>query len=210
MAGGALEPWTAADGAATFLMWAVMMVAMMVPSAAPAILLFTGMHARASTADGAARGFAFTAGYLVAWTGFSTLATLLQWALSRAALLSPMMMSTSRWLGAGILAAAAAYQVLPLKEACLRHCRAPAHFLAEHYRPGRLGALRMGLEHGLYCVGCCWLLMTLLFVGGVMNLLWIALISGFVLLEKIAPARAHASGAAAVALLLLAIRVALA
>ncbi len=171
-----------------FLMWSAMMVAMMLPSALPTILLF----GRASRNDPevrspARRMLTFAAGYVVAWAGFSVGASLLQWGLAEATLLSPMMVSASPWLGGAILIVAGAYQWTPLKYACLRHCRSPLAFLAEHWQPGMPGALRLGLRHGLYCVGCCWALMLLLFVGGVMSLLWIGAITAFVLVEKLAP-----------------------
>ena len=183
-----IEPWSAADWLAMFLMWAVMMVGMMLPSAAPMILLYDRVRERqeARGASLAATGV-FALGYLVAWTLFSLGATTAQWALEQAALLSPTMVSASPWLGGGLLIAAALYQWTPLKHACLVHCRSPITFLAHHWRPGSSRALRMGLHHGLYCVGCCWVLMALLFVGGVMNLLWIALLALFVLLEKVLP-----------------------
>ena len=130
----------------------------------------------------------FASGYLLAWTLFSAVATGLQWALARAALLSPMMVSTSHILGALLLVAAGIYQLTPLKRACLEHCRSPISFITHHWRTGPWGALKMGLDHGTYCVGCCWFLMGLLFVGGVMNLLWVAAIAVFVLIEKVVPA----------------------
>ena len=164
------------------------MVAMMLPSALPTILIF---H-RAARNDPqihspARRLIAFVAGYLLAWCGFSIGASLLQWGLAEAALLSPMMVSASPWLGGAILIVAGVYQWTPLKYACLRHCRSPLAFLVEHWQPGIPRALHLGLRHGLNCVGCCWALMLLLFVGGVMSLLWIAGIAAFVLLEKLAP-----------------------
>jgi predicted metal-binding membrane protein len=183
-----LAGWTARDFATMFAMWAIMMVAMMLPSAAPLLL----MHARMAR-DGRERGRsiaptgAFAAGYLLTWTGFSVVATLLQWALERAALLSPKMVASTPWLGAAFLVGAGLYQLTPAKRACLVHCRSPIDLVMHHWRPGLGGAVRMGLAHGLHCIGCCWLLMALLFVGGVMNLLWIAAISIFVLLEKAAP-----------------------
>jgi predicted metal-binding membrane protein len=183
-----LKPWTALDFALMLLMWAVMMVGMMVPSAAPMILMYAMVARR-----GRARGQAmvptgvFVSGYAVAWGAFSVGAVVLQWALEQAALLSPMMVSTSPILGGALLIAAGIYQWTPIKDACLRHCRTPIAFLMTAWRPGRLGAFRMGVEHGLYCVGCCWVLMGLLFFGGVMNLLWIAAIAAFVFAEKIAP-----------------------
>ena len=130
---------------------------------------------------------AFVSGYVATWTLFSLAATAAQFALDRAALLSPTMVTTSPAVGSGLLIAAGVYQWTPFKQACLRHCRAPARFIAEHWRPGKAGAWRMGVEHGAYCLGCCWILMGLLFLGGVMNLLWIAAISVFVLLEKVLP-----------------------
>jgi predicted metal-binding membrane protein len=169
-------------------MWAVMMMAMMIPSAAPAILLFASVS-RIRRAQGvpAVRGGVFTLGYLVAWTAFAVVAAAVQWALHGAALLSPAMTSASPLLGGMLLIAAGAYQWLPLKAACLTHCRSPLDFFAAEWREGQAGALAMGFRHGLHCVGCCWLLMGLLFVAGVMNLLWIAAIAGFVLVEKVLP-----------------------
>lgn len=177
-----------ADLILMFLMWAVMMVAMMVPSAAPMILLYAAL-ARRSRDKGhpiAATGV-FTAGYIVVWTTFSAAAAAAQWALEQAALLSPLMASSSPFLGGGLMIAAGLYQITPLKRACLKHCRSPVQFLSTHWRTGPAGALRMGLEHGAYCVGCCWFLMGLLFVGGAMNLLWVAAIALFVLIEKVLP-----------------------
>lgn len=131
--------------------------------------------------------FLFVAGYVAMWCLFSVGATAAQWALERAALLSPNMVATSPGLGAVLLGAAGIYQLTPAKDACLRHCRSPAYFLSEHWRPGMAGAFRMGIVHGAWCLGCCWILMALLFVGGVMNLLWVAAIALFVLLEKALP-----------------------
>jgi predicted metal-binding membrane protein len=188
MAMPALEPWSAVDFALMFVMWAVMMVAMMTPSAAPMILLHAAIIRRRPAPDRPiAATAAFTAGYIAVWTGFSALATALQWGLEQATLLSPMMVSTSPYLGGALLIAAGAYQMTPLKQVCLRHCRSPVGFLTGHWRPGAAGAFRMGLAHGQYCVGCCWALMALLFIGGVMNLLWIAALAIFVLTEKIVP-----------------------
>jgi predicted metal-binding membrane protein len=171
-----------------FLMWAVMMAGMMLPSALPTILLFRrAIHRDPGVHAPVARMFVFASGYVAAWTLFSVAATLLQWALAQAALLSPMMVSASPWLGGAILLVAGIYQWTPLKDACIAHCRSPLAFLTENWRPGVPGAFRLGLGHGLYCVGCCWALMLLLFVGGVMSLLWIAAITAFVLLEKVAP-----------------------
>jgi predicted metal-binding membrane protein len=165
-----------------------MMVGMMLPSATPATLVYTAV-ARKAAREGTpvAPVAAFVLGYLTMWTLFSAGATVAQWGLERAALLSPMLVSNSAVLGGALLVAAGAYQLTPWKDACLEHCRSPAHFVAQHWRPGTGGALRMGMEHGAYCLGCCWVLMGLLFFGGVMNLLWIAAIALFVLLEKVLP-----------------------
>jgi predicted metal-binding membrane protein len=184
----AIESWTPTYFVAMFLMWAIMMVGMMVPSAAPMILTYAAL---ARQKDGSQSPLvstgAFTGGYLLAWTAFSLVATLLQWGLSSLALLSPMLVSTSPYLGGGILIVAGLYQLTPYKNACLVHCRHPVQYFMAHWQKGRAGALRMGLHHGIYCVGCCWFLMMLLFFGGVMNLVWIAAITVFVLLEKVIP-----------------------
>ena len=196
-----IKPWTGLDFLLMFLMWAVMMVAMMLPSAAPMILLFAAV-CRKQAAQG--RTFApvgvFVAGYLAVWSVFSLGATVLQWGLEQAALLSPLMVGTSPLLGGGLLVVAGLYQWSPLKQACLRHCRSPIHFIVHHRREGPGGAFVMGLEHGAFCVGCCWLLMGLLLVGGVMNLLWVAAIAVFVLLEKGLPGGHRLGGVAGVGL----------
>ena len=145
---------------------------------------------------------AFTAGYLLVWLGFSLAAAGLQWALQHAEVLSAATMgSQSRWLSAGVLAAAGLYQLSPLQDRCLSHCRSPAAFLSRHWRPGAPGAVRLGAMHGAYCVGCCWLLMGLLFVGGVMNLVWIAALTLLVLAQKLVPGGAWVGRAAGVAML---------
>ncbi len=184
-----VNPWSIADLIATLAMWAVMMAAMMVPSASPMILAFAGVNRqrRERALPYAATGF-FLLGYLAVWTAFSAVATLMQAALHSAALLSPMMVSTSRILGGVLLIAAGVFQWTRLKYACLRHCRTPLGFLLTEWRDGAWGAFSMGLRHGSHCVGCCWLLMGLLFVAGVMSLWWVAAIAAFVLLEKLAPA----------------------
>ncbi len=182
------KPWQPLDFLLMFLMWTVMMIAMMVPGAAPMILLFAAVNRKQRE-----RGHpfapvgAFVAGYIAVWSAFSAVATLSQWGLEQAALLSPMLVGTSPRLGGGLLIVAGIYQWTPLKHACLKHCRSPLHFLARGMRKGTGGAFVMGLEHGAFCVGCCWVLMGLLFVGGVMNLLWVAAIAVFVLLEKVVP-----------------------
>lgn len=201
---GGLHAWSAAHVAMMFAMWAVMMVGMMLPSATPMTLLYVQV-ARKAAREGSVLPSAgvFIAGYLLAWTGFSAAATAGQWALERAALLSPMLVAQSPRLGASLLVVAGVYQLTPWKGACLRHCRSPAHFFAEHFRPGRLGALRLGLHHGLCCLGCCWALMGLLFVGGVMNLVWIAAIALFVMAEKLVPGGLGGGRLAGVALIAL-------
>ncbi len=181
--------WSGGYWALMFFMWWIMMIAMMTPSAAPMVLL----HARVSRhAQRKGRMAAapiptvwFFLGYLAAWAGFSAVAVLAQWGLERAGLVHGMAMwSSSRALSAGLLAAAGLYQLSPWKHICLQHCRAPAQYLADHWRRG---AVRMGLGHGAYCLGCCWVLMALLFVGGTMNAVWIAGLSILVLAEKLLP-----------------------
>jgi predicted metal-binding membrane protein len=181
-------PWSLADALLMLAMWSVMMVGMMLPSALPMILLYQQMLRRYMTPP--QRHLAlllFCLAYLLVWSGFSLIATALQWGLDRLSLLSPQMRSQSQWLGATLLMGAGAYQWLPSKSACLAHCRGPVQFLLGHWRSGVIGGWSMGLKHGLYCLGCCWMLMGLLFVGGVMNLLWAALIGACVLLEKLLP-----------------------
>jgi predicted metal-binding membrane protein len=169
-------------------MWVVMMVAMMVPSAAPSILLFANV-ARSRKARGAptASALVFTLGYLLVWAAYATMAAIVQYELHQLALLSPEMSSTSPWLGGGLLLLAGIYQWLPSKGACLSHCRSPFGVFSHEWREGVTGALVMGVRHGSYCVGCCWAVMALLFVAGVMNLLWVAAIAIFVLIEKLGP-----------------------
>lgn len=180
-----------------FGMWAAMMLAMMLPSAAPMILLYGAVAGR--TSGSPSIGF-FASGYALVWTGFSVGAAGLQLALHEAMLLSPGLRVTGAALGGVVLVAAGLYQLTPLKHACLRRCRSPVAFITRHWRPGAGGALRMGLVHGLYCVGCCWALMALLFVGGVMHLLWVAVIALAVLVEKVAPAGHAVARAAGVVL----------
>jgi predicted metal-binding membrane protein len=182
--------WTTGYAILIFSMWWIMMVAMMLPSATPTLLLFARINRKERI-----RGrpyvptAAFAAGYLAIWGGFSAIAAGLQWGLERYGLLSSMMQTgtSSVWLGAGLLIAAGIWQLTPVKTVCLRHCRAPFSFLANHWHPGRAGALRMGVEHGTYCLGCCWFLMGLLFVGGIMNIYWILGLSVLVLAEKTMP-----------------------
>jgi predicted metal-binding membrane protein len=180
--------WTPTYAALIFSMWWIMMIAMMLPSAAPMLLLFARVNRREKAGRRPYVPTAtFAAGYGGVWGVFSAIAAGLQWALEQLDLLSSMMASTSVWLGSGILIAAGIWQLTPIKNACLRHCRSPLSFLAGSWRPGKSGAFRMGLEHGAYCLGCCWFLMGLLFFGGIMNLYWIAGLALFVLIEKTLP-----------------------
>jgi predicted metal-binding membrane protein len=183
-----VQPWTPTEFGLRLAMWVVMMVAMMVPTAAPITLMYAAVARKAAAQHNpVAPTFVFVTGYITMWAIFSLVATVAQHALDQAALLSPMMASNSRVFGAALLVAAGVYQFTPLKNACLTNCRAPAHFLSRYWHTGNFGAFRMGLRLGAYCVGCCWILMGLLFIGGVMNLLWIAAIAIFVLLEKTVP-----------------------
>ena len=186
----AMEPqWSAGYALLAFFMWWIMMIAMMTPSAAPLVLLFAAVKRMGPEADRSAMhsGLLLT-GYLAAWAGFSALATAAQWAAGKLGVVAGAMMTLDgRWPAALVLIAAGLYQFTPIKSACLSHCRAPGQFLAEHRRPGGLGSFRMGVEHGAFCLGCCWALMALLFVGGIMNLFWIAGLTAYVLIEKIAP-----------------------
>src|ERR687889_2456809 len=182
------QAWSVTDLALTFVMWAVMMVAMMTPSAAPMILMFAGIKRRRQNQQVPyVPTSVFLMGYLVVWAAFSVLAAAAQWGLHAVSLLSPMMVSTSPVLGGMLLLVAGIYQWTPLKHACLSKCRSPVGFVLNEWRDGRWGAFLMGLKHGSYCTGCCWALMALLFVAGVMNLLWVAAIAGFILLEKLVP-----------------------
>jgi predicted metal-binding membrane protein len=187
---GAMTPlaWTPAYAVLMVFMWWVMMMAMMLPSATPMILLFATFNRkrREQGAPYVATGI-FALGYVLAWGAFSVLAAGLQWSLERLALLTPMMVTSSVVLGGLLLIAGGVYQLTPLKHACLRHCRSPFQFIAGHWRTGRLGAFQMGVEHGVFCLGCCWVLMALLFYGGIMNLYWIAGLALYVLIEKMIP-----------------------
>lgn len=197
-----MRAWGAAEYLLMFAMWAVMMAAMMIPSAAPMILMFARVNReRRARQRPYVPTAVFLAGYLTVWTAFSAAATLLQGALLGAALVSPMMVSTSQAFGGGLLLAAGAFQWTPLKRACLDHCRSPLSVILSEWREGTGGAFVMGLRHGAYCAGCCWILMALLFVAGVMNLLWVAAISVFVLIEKVAPQGVWVGRAAGLALI---------
>ena len=180
-------PWTATDVFFTFTMWAVMMVGMMTGTAAPMLLLFAVAQAARGRRHTPPVVMVFGLGYIIVWVAFSAGATLAQWMLNQTALLTPAMAASSGRLAGGILVAAGAYQLTPVKGACLTRCRSPLGFLMTNWRDGAIGALQMGLRHGVYCLGCCWLLMCLLFVVGVMNLVWVAALTAFVLVEKIGP-----------------------
>jgi predicted metal-binding membrane protein len=197
-----LSPWTAVDFAFTVVMWAVMMVGMMLPAAAPVMLLVATVNGKRRAQGGVAVPTAvFGLGYLLVWGGFSVAAALLQGGLHGAALLSPALRTTSPLLGGGLLVAAGLYQLTPLKDACLARCRNPLGFLVTGWREGPGGALTMGVRHGAYCLGCCGMLMGLLFVTGVMNLLWVAALATFVLVEKVAPGGRLVGRLASVALI---------
>lgn len=186
----ASAPWQPIEFGYVFAMWVVMMIGMMTPAVAPMILIYArvGRQAVSEGKPFAASGW-FATGYLLAWTTFSMAATSVHWALERAALLTPMMVNSGNVLGAVVLIVVGLYQWTPLKDACLFYCQSPLVFIQRHggFRREPAGALRLGFRHGIYCVGCCWALMTLLFVGGVMSLLWIAVLAILVLLEKITP-----------------------
>jgi len=189
---GIAESWTPSYALVMFFMWWIMMIAMMTPSAAPMILLYARVYRHEQRQEklpsGAVPTFVFVLGYFLAWACFSLIATGLQWGLERAGILHQMWMwSLSPLFTATLLIAAGLYQLTPIKGVCLAHCRAPAQYLAQHFQPGALGALRLGWKHGHYCLGCCWFLMALLFAGGIMNLVWIAGLAIYVLVEKLAP-----------------------
>lgn len=187
MPGMAMQPaaWSAGYALVVFLMWWVMMIAMMVPSAAPMVLIHAAIGRRQETAGRSlAATTLFLGGYLVVWALFSVAATALQWLLQSLGVVTGMMEIASPAIAGGVLIAAGLYQFTPLKQACLKHCQHPLMFIAHHWRPGPGGAFRMGAVHGGYCLGCCWFLMAVLFVGGIMNLIWIAGIAIYVGVEK--------------------------
>ena len=180
--------WEPQTIVAVLIMWALMMVAMMLPSAAPMVATFDGLLKRKSEAGVEGwRTSAFVGGYLMVWVGFSVLATALQWLLQAMALVTPMAESLSPMLTSGLLAIAGLYQFSPLKQMCLRYCRSPIGFLLMEWQPGVGGAWTMGLKHGAFCLGCCWAVMLLLFVAGVMNPIWIVALTAAVAAEKLAP-----------------------
>ena len=184
-----LPTWSPGYVALISVMWWAMMVAMMLPTAAPTVLLVTSLawDRPANSNLVPATALLFASGYLLVWCGFSLAATLLQWGLDNAGLLSERMAFGDAILASSVLIAAGVYQWTPLKDACLRHCRSPTEFLVRHWQPGSLGAVGTGVRHGLFCLGCCWMLMALLFVGGLMSLAWVGAIALFVLVEKTMP-----------------------
>jgi len=198
-------PWTAADGLFTFAMWAVMMVGMMAPTASPMFLLYAGARAGRGESAVSLATLAFGLGYIAVWTAFSALATFAQFGLHQAALLSVAMASSSNRLSGAIFLAAGIYQLTPWKGSCLTQCRSPLGFLMTHWRDGAAGAFQMGFRHGVFCLGCCWALMGLLFAVGVMNLLWVAALTSFVLFEKIGWAGSMVARIAGAALIILGI-----
>jgi len=190
MSGPELSAWPTATVLPLFLMWAIMMIAMMLPSALPMILTFAGVsRKRQRRRDSYLSISIFVLGYVAIWSLFSSVAAFSQWWLHRHALLSETMVSTSAWLGGGLLLAAGVFQFTPIKDRCLQHCRGPLELIMTHWRSGNAGAFRMGLEHGAFCAGCCWALMGLLFVVGVMNVVWIAALTLLVCVEKMLPPR---------------------
>jgi predicted metal-binding membrane protein len=181
--------WNMPYAGLVLTMWIMMMIALMVPTAAPTVLLFTVLAGDRFSSSNLipATAMVFSSGYVLVWCGFSVVATLLQWGLDKAGQLSESMELANATLASTVLIAAGVYQWTPLKDACLRHCRSPSEFLLRHWSGDTLGAARTRSRHGLFCVGCCWMLMALLFVGGLMNLAWVGAIALFVLVEKAMP-----------------------
>jgi predicted metal-binding membrane protein len=178
--------WTHIDFILLFLMWLVMMIAMMTPSVSPLILIFAMINRQRKQQDRPFVNAAYLmAGYFLVWAAFSLVVTALQWLLQQISLINPEMKTTNKIFGSIVLIATGIFQFTPLKQTCLTHCRTPLDFVLQHWKEGKQGALRMGIENGFYCLGCCWMLMALLFVTGIMNLLWVAIIALFVLIEKI-------------------------
>jgi predicted metal-binding membrane protein len=188
------QPWGAGDLLLTFVMWAVMMVGMMAVPALPVLLLFAGVHAQRDRRVAPAVP-SFGLGYLIVWLAFSACATAAQWALHEGALLSSTMATSSTSVAGVILITAGAYQLTPLKTGCLTRCQSPLGFLMSNWRDGSSGAFLMGFRHGIFCLGCCWALMAVLFVVGVMNLAWVGVLTLFILAEKIGPGGARVSRA---------------
>ena len=192
------KTWTARDALLTFAMWSVMMVGMMAPSALPMLLIFASAQAKHRSKAASLSTLSFGIGYITVWIGFSGAATLAQYELHKAALLSAAMTTSNARLTGAILLVAGVYQLTHWKGKCLTHCRSPLGFLMTNWHDGAIGAFQMGFRHGMFCLGCCWALMCLLFVVGVMNLMWIAILTAVVLIEKIGPAGAIAARIAGV------------
>lgn len=194
--------WTWTDFVLLFLMWFVMMIAMMTPSVTPLVLVFATINRKRKEQQNpfVPSGYLLS-GYFIVWAAFSLFATLLQWLLQQVSLLNPEMETTSKILGAIILISAGIFQFTSLKVRCLKYCRTPIDFILRKWKHGKWGALQMGMDNGIYCLGCCWILMILLFVSGIMNLLWIAIIAIFVLIEKVLPAAKLVSSIAGIALI---------
>lgn len=199
------QPWNLTDVFFAFMMWVVMMIGMMTGSATPVLLLFAGMHARRHTRRIPSIVLIFGLGYMTVWTTFSACAALVQWALHHASMLTPSMAASNVVVSSVILGAAGLYQFTSLKRKCLVHCQSPLGYLLTHWRDGSLGALLMGMSHGAYCLGCCWALMCMLFVVGVMNLFWVAVVALFVLLEKTGPTGVIVSRVAGAVMILAAV-----
>lgn len=197
-----LAGWGVSEAWMTLVMWGVMMAAMMLPTVIPMVLAFATVNRQNGRSGVLVPAGAFTAGYLGAWALYCVAATALQWGLLRAALLSPVSLASGPVLGGVLLIGAGLFQWTPWKNACMQKCRNPLGFLLTHWRPGRLGALRLGSRYGMYCVGCCWLLMLICFALGVMNLVWMAVLTGFMLVEKLSPAGYAVSRAAGVGLVM--------
>ena len=181
------KAWTATDLLYTFAMWAVMMIGMMGPSAAPMILLFAAAQSKRRMRHVPLSAGTFGLGYVFVWTVFSAGAAAAQWGLHQEALLSPAMAMQSPHIGGAVLIVTGVYQMTSWKKACLTHCRSPLSFLMTHWSDGKWGAFKIGAHHGAYCLGCCWALMAILFVVGVMNLVWVAALAALVLFEKVGP-----------------------
>jgi len=186
--------WSWTDFVLLFLMWFVMMIAMMTPSVALLVLIFTSINRKRQLQQNpfVSSGYLLS-GYFLVWAVFSLFATILQWLLQRFSLLNPEMITTSRILGGIIFILTGVFQFTPLKNTCLNTCRSPIAFIHQYWKDGKSGALQMGIQNGIYCLGCCWILMILLFVSGIMNILWIAIISLFVLIEKVLPSKVISS-----------------
>ena len=181
-----VKTWNLADLSMLFLMWAIMMVGMMLPSAYPVIMLVEKLNQRRRQQTSTyTSSLFFVLGYLLVWSAYSLVITVVQYALHYSSLLSPMMVSANLYFSAALLIGAGLYQFTDLKKTCIKHCRSPLSMLTLYWREGISGAIALGLRHGQYCLGCCWVLMSLLFATGVMNLKWIFVLSTLVLLEKV-------------------------